>query len=66
MSVKSLVGHRMGGTGSPGGAKLGSVLPLRDAALHLQHVGPPLELVGFCVVLYMLRKERGGANKGNQ
>lgn len=36
----------------------GSVLPLRHAALHLQHLGPPLEFIGICAVFYMLGKRK--------
>lgn len=37
--------------------ELGSVLPLRYAAFHLQHLRPAFKFVGFCAVLYMLRRQ---------
>lgn len=36
---------------------LGSVRPLRDAALHLQHFGPSIKFVGFRAVLYVLEEQ---------
>lgn len=38
--------------------ELRSLLSLRHAALHLQHFGPSLELVGVCAVLYVLEERK--------
>lgn len=49
-------GRRRRREGGRGGT-LGSVRPLRDATLHLQHFGPSVEFVGFRAVLYVLEEQ---------
>lgn len=47
--------------------ELRSLLSLRHAALHLQHFGPSLELVGVCAVLNVLEeRKKKKKNKSSQ
>lgn len=63
--LQSLCRQQDGGAGGGGGA-LGSVRPLRDAALHLQHFGPSVELVGFWAVFYVLEEQNTAGLMFNQ